>query len=103
MILAERDGVTYRYAGDRALLVEYGAMELDLRLNFRVQAVDDALRADPPEGLVETGPGFRSILLSYEGVRPEALVEHLDRLHAELEEGSQIPSRLVNLDRKSTV
>jgi allophanate hydrolase subunit 1 len=97
LILAERDGVTYRYAGDRALLVEYGPMELDLRLNFRVHAVDDALRADPPEGLVETGPGFRSILLSYHGVRPESLVKHLDRVHDELEEGSEIPSRLVDL------
>ena len=96
-ILAEREGVTYRYAGDRALLVEYGAMELDLTLNFRVLAVDDALRADPPEGLVETAPGFRSILLSYQGVRPETLVEHLDRVHDELEGALEIPSRLVNL------
>jgi allophanate hydrolase subunit 1 len=72
-------------------------MELDLRLNFRVQAVHDALRADPPAGLVETAPGFRSILLSYQGVRPESLVEHLDRVHAEVADGAEIPSRLVNL------
>src|SRR5207248_10620211 len=97
VILAEREGVTYRYAGDRALLVEYGEMELDLTLNFRVLAVDDALRADPPDGLVETAPGFRSILLSYERVRPERLVEHLDRIHAELEGAVEIPSRLLNL------
>jgi allophanate hydrolase subunit 1 len=97
VILAERDGVTYRYAGDRALLVEYGEMELDLRLNFRVLAVDDALRADRPAGLVETAPGFRSIMLRYEGVRPEALVDHLDEIHAGLEEGAEIPSRLVDL------
>ena len=97
MILAEREGVVYRYAGDRALLAEYGPSDLDLRLNFRVLAVDDALRAEPIEGLVETAPGFRSILLTYEGVRPEQLVDHLDRIHAELEEGSEIPSRLVNM------
>jgi urea carboxylase len=98
-ILAERDGVTYRYAGDRALLVEYGPMELDLTLNFRVLAVDDALRARPVDGLVETAPGFRSILLSYEPARlpPTALIEHLDLVHDELEEGSEIPSRLVDL------
>ena len=97
MIAAQRDGVTYRYAGDRALLVEYGEMDLDLRLNFRVQAVDDALRANPPDGLVETGPGFRSIMLVYEGVRPESLIEHLDRIHAGLEEAPEIPSRRVDL------
>jgi urea carboxylase len=97
VILAQRGGVTYRYAGDRALLVEYGEMELDLRLNFRVLAVDDALRADPPDGLVEAAPGFRSILLSYEGVRPEALVAHLDAVHDRLEGAVEIPSRLVRL------
>jgi allophanate hydrolase subunit 1 len=62
-----------------------------------VLAVDDALRADPPPGLVETAPGFRSILLSYQGARPEDVVEHVDRIHADLEEGSEIPSRLVNM------
>jgi allophanate hydrolase subunit 1 len=99
LILAEREGVTYRYAGDRALLVEYGEMVLDLTLNFRVQAVVDALRARPVEGLVETAPGFRSILLSYEParVRPDALVEHLDRIHDDLQALSEIPSRLANL------
>jgi urea carboxylase len=98
-ILAERDGVTFRYAGDRAILVEYGEMVLDLTLNFRVLAVDDALRAEPVDGLVETAPGFRSILLSYEPARlpPAELVDHLDRIHDELEAGSEIPSRLVNL------
>jgi allophanate hydrolase subunit 1 len=91
--------VAYRYAGDRALLVEYGEMELDLTLNFRVQAVDDALRADRPEGLIETSPGFRSILLSYEPARlPTAeLIEHLERIHDGLEAAIEIPSRLVNL------
>ena len=74
-------------------------MELDLTLNFRVLAVDDALRADSPDGLVETAPGFRSILLSYEPARlsAEELVEHLDRVHGELRPGQEIPSRLVDL------
>jgi len=98
-VLARREGVVYRYAGDRALLVEYGDMELDLTLNFRVLAVDDALRADSPDGLIETAPGFRSILLSYEPARLSAaeLVEHLDRIHRELRPGHEIPSRLVDL------
>jgi len=99
VILAQGDDVTYRLAGDRALLVEYGEMELDLTLNFRVLAVDDALRADAPDGLIETAPGFRSILLSYDPARLSAdeLVEHLDQVHASLEAGLEIPSRLVDL------
>jgi allophanate hydrolase subunit 1 len=99
VILDRRDDVTYRCAGDRALLVEYGEMELDLTLNFRVLAVDDALRAGAPDGLIETAPGFRSILLSYDPSRLSAaeLVEHLERVHGTLEARLEIPSRLVDL------
>jgi urea carboxylase len=92
---------TYRYAGDRAVLVEYGDMDFDLALNFFVLAVDDALRHDRPEGLVETAPGFRSILVTYEPSRISAakLLDHLQGVHEELESerGIEIPSRLVHL------
>ena len=64
---AGKPSITYRYAGDRGVLVEYGEMEFDLTLNFFVLAVDAALRARQPDGVVETAPGFRSILV---GVRP---------------------------------
>jgi allophanate hydrolase subunit 1 len=36
-------------------------------------------------------------MLVYEGVRPESLIEHLDRIHAGLEEAPEIPSRRVDL------
>ena len=39
-----KPSITYRYAGDRAVLVEYGEMEFDLTLNFLVLAIDAALR-----------------------------------------------------------
>jgi allophanate hydrolase subunit 1 len=93
--------ITYRYAGDRAVLVEYGEMEFDLALNFFVLAVDDALRHERPDGLIETAPGFRSILVSYDPLElsTEALLDHLhaahDRLHGEHD--IEIPSRLVHL------
>ncbi len=35
--------VTYRLAGDRHLLVEYGPMILDLNLRFRVHSLIEAL------------------------------------------------------------
>ena len=42
-------------------------MVFDLALNFFVLAVERrAARADKPEGLVETAPGFRSMLVSYD-------------------------------------
>lgn len=96
-----KPSITYRNAGDRAVLVEYGDMELDLTLNFFVLAVDKALRDHAVDGLVETAPGFRSILVSYEPVRlrPARLLDHLHRVHDELpaERDMAIPSRLVEL------
>jgi allophanate hydrolase subunit 1 len=96
-----KPSITYRYAGDRAVLVEYGEMEFDLTLNFFVLAVDDALREDRPDGLIETAPGFRSILVSYDPFELEldALVEHLHCVHDDLQAETEIeiPSRLVHL------
>jgi urea carboxylase len=98
---AGKPAVTYRYAGDRAVLVEYGEMEFDLTLNFFVLAVDDALREHRPDGLVETAPGFRSILVSYDPVQlpTDELVDRLHAVHDEIETERQIeiPSRLVHL------
>ncbi len=106
-IIAERpaeDGkpsITYRYAGDRAVQVEYGEMVFDLTLNFFVLAVNDALRHDRPDGLVETAPGFRSILVTYDPLELSTgdLVDHLHAVHDGLrtEQGIEIPSRLVRL------
>jgi allophanate hydrolase subunit 1 len=99
--VAGKPSIVYRYAGDRAILVEYGEMEFDLTLNFFVLAVDDALRARPVDGLGETAPGFRSILVTYDPGALSAgdLVAQLDAVHSSLEAESemQIPSRVVHL------
>ena len=41
-------------------------MEFDLALNFFVLAAKDALDEQPPTGLIETAPGFRSMLVTYD-------------------------------------
>lgn len=96
-----KPGIAYRHAGDRAVLVEYGDMKFDLTLNFFVLAVDDALRARPVEGLAETAPGFRSILVSFDPllISEGDLLEHLNGVHDGLraEREMAIPSRLVHL------
>jgi len=96
-----KPSITYRYAGDRGVLVEYGEMEFDLTLNFFMLAVDAALAARRPDGVVETAPGFRSILVAYDSARlPVAdLVDHLREVHGSLqgEHGMTIPSRLVHM------
>jgi urea carboxylase len=98
---AGKPGITYRQAGERALLVEYGEMELDLSMNFFVLAVEKALQERPAEGVIEAAPGFRSMLVSYDPLRLTAgrLVEHLQALHEELpaEREMELPSRLIRL------
>jgi len=96
-----KPSITYRFAGDRCVLVEYGEMEFDLTLNFFVLAVDDALRARPADGIIETAPGFRSILVSYDPLAL-AMDDLLDQLHAVheglgAEQEMAIPSRTVHL------
>lgn len=98
---AGKPSIRYSYAGDRAVLVEYGEMEFDLTLNFFVLAVDAGLSENRPGGLIETAPGFRSILVTYDNSELSLgeLVDHLHSVHDQLEAEREmaIPSRLVQL------
>jgi allophanate hydrolase subunit 1 len=49
--------VTYSAAGDSYLLIEYGEMVLDLKLNFFVIALVEGLADRPVDGVVEAAPG----------------------------------------------
>jgi allophanate hydrolase subunit 1 len=93
--------VTYRQAGDRSVLIEYGEMELDLTLNFFVLAVDALLQERPFDGLLENAPGFRSMLVRYDPlvVGTDDLVARLAEAHEELpaEHEIEIPSRRIRL------
>jgi allophanate hydrolase subunit 1 len=96
-----KPSITYRQAGERAVLVEYGEMIFDLALNFLVLAANDALAEQPPDGLIETAPGFRSMLVSYDpfALSSAELLDHLQAVHDALdpERGITIPSRVVHL------
>ncbi|TXN19257.1 allophanate hydrolase subunit 1, partial [Methylobacterium sp. WL93] len=52
-------------AGEAALVAEFGSA-VDPAINDRVLALDDALRADPPAGLHETVPTYRSLMMHYD-------------------------------------
>ena len=65
----ESPAITYRRAGDRFLLVEYGEMTLDLELRLRVQALDRWVAANLRDGVVDATPGVRSLLLQVDGER----------------------------------
>ena len=59
--------VTFRQAGDRFLLVEFGPMVLDLQLRSRVQALDRWAHDHLGPGLVDSTPGVRSLMLQVDG------------------------------------
>mgnify|MGYP000544199990 CR=1 FL=1 len=59
-----------RQAGDRYILVEYGPLQLDLTLRFRVHAVMTALQAMRDQaqlkGIIDMTPGIRSLQIHFE-------------------------------------
>lgn len=61
--------ITYRQAGDRFLLVEFGTMTLDLGLRLRVQALDRWVHRHLGPGLVDATTGVRSLLIQVDGRR----------------------------------
>ncbi|MEO8244627.1 MAG: 5-oxoprolinase/urea amidolyase family protein, partial [bacterium] len=102
-ILGEVEGdvpVTYRRQGDDNLLVEYGAMTLDIGLRLRVHLLMEAVRAAGLP-LIDLTPGIRSLQLHYDGSklsRPDLIAE-LCRIEATLPAADQVevPSRTIHL------
>ena len=50
-------------------MVEFGDMELDLDLRFRAQALYDAIKLSPFEGLLELVPGIRSLQVQFDTLK----------------------------------
>ncbi len=93
--------VVCRLAGDAYLLVEYGPMALDLNLRIRVHTLEEALTGMKIEGLLETIPGVRSLLIKYDGLRLPLgrLLDTLKSAEKNLPpiEQVEVPSRVVHL------
>jgi KipI family sensor histidine kinase inhibitor len=54
--------------GDTALAVEFGTA-MDAESNLRVFALDRALKSTPVEGVIETVPTYRSLLVHYDPLK----------------------------------
>jgi urea carboxylase len=96
------EDIVYRVAGDHFLLVEYGPLELDIRLRFRAHALMQWLEQNPLAGLRELTPGIRSLQIHYDSQQLPLsdLLAHLKRgeqaLQSQLAQLT-VPSRIVHL------
>ncbi|UTF59385.1 urea carboxylase [Gilvimarinus sp. DA14] len=94
--------VNYRVAGDHFLLVEYGPLQLDIKLRFRAHALMQWLEQNPVPGMRELTPGIRSLQIHYDSqqVSLDELIAHLQKgekyLATQIAELS-VPSRIVHL------
>ena len=102
-ILAKGAGavpVVYRRQGDDNLLVEYGAMTLDIELRLRVHLL---MQADKDAGLpvIDVTPGIRSLQIHYDSTRTKrtTLLQALAEIEAQLPpaEAVTVASRIVHL------
>ena len=93
--------ITYRQAGDRFFLVEFGEMALDLQLRLRVQALDRWVRQHLGPGLVDATTGVRSLLIQVDGRRltTTAALTAVRQACADLGDlaDEAFPSRIVHL------
>lgn len=94
--------VTYRTAGDRGVLVEYGQpYPADLCINFFVHATAQHLSAHPSRGILEVVPGLRSLLVYYDPsvVNQAGVIAALDECHQNMPEPASLvlPSRRLRL------
>ncbi len=96
-----RPEVVYRPSGDKYLLVEYGAQELDIRLRFRAHALMLKIQARGLNGVLELTPGIRSLQVYYDSqiLLTFELLNCLKSLEDELTdiENIEVPSRIVHL------
>ncbi|MEX0267547.1 urea carboxylase [Leptolyngbyaceae cyanobacterium UHCC 1019] len=93
--------VTYRQAGDKFLLIEYGSLVLDLNLRFRVHILMEWLKENRLVGIIDLTPGIRSLQIHYDSrVLPvQSLLDALIAAESELPEidALEVPTRIVHL------
>lgn len=93
--------VTYRLSGDDNILVEYGPMELDLNLRFRVHGLMTWLNDQQIEAIIELTPGIRSLQIHYDNLRlsQPAMLQLLIEAEQQLPavDDMVVPTRIVHL------
>jgi urea carboxylase len=99
--VGDRPAVSYRPSGEDNLLIEYGPMELDINLRFRLHILMERLNSELLPGIIEMTPGIRTLQIHYDSLRlhQHQLITYLSRAEEEL--GSldviEVPGRIVHL------
>ncbi len=102
-LAAERDRpqITYRASGEDNLLIEYGPMELDINLRFRVHMLMQHINTHTLAGIIEVTPGIRSLQVHYDSLRLHQgqLIKYLLQTEDKLSPINQleVPGRIVHL------
>jgi urea carboxylase len=93
--------IVIRQSGDSNLLIEYGEMELDITLRFRVHVLMEALKEAKIEGVTDITPGIRSLQIHFEPrvCDRTALIERLKAIELTLPlvDDIEVPARIVHL------
>ncbi|QEU62763.1 Dur1,2 [Kluyveromyces lactis] len=79
--------VTYRQAGDRYILVEYGELEFDLNICYRINRLIHQVERHQTVGIVEMSQGVRSVLIEFDGskINQKALLKCLIAYESEIQ------------------
>jgi KipI family sensor histidine kinase inhibitor len=95
------ESIRYLYSGDQFLTIEIGD-EMSLKANFKVIGIDRAIRQAHIKGVIETLPGWRSMLLHYDSlkIRTRDLIVEIKQAIEQVPDVGEVPSRLIELPVK---
>jgi KipI family sensor histidine kinase inhibitor len=92
------DSIRYLYSGDQFLTIEI-ADEMSLKANFKVIGIDRAVKQSRIDGVIETLPGWRSMLLHYDSleIRTSDLISEIKKAVENVAEVREVDSRLIEV------
>jgi urea carboxylase len=97
----DRPSVTYRRAGDRYMLIEFGPNVLDFGLRLRAHALAQRLQKLNLPGILDLTEGIRSLQVCFDGqtLNEQRLLAKLIKAEADLPgvDEVEVPSRIVHM------
>lgn len=93
--------VTYRRAGDRYVLLEYGDDVMNFNLSYRVHSLIEMVAKYKTSGIVEMSQGVRSVLIEFDGykISQDELIKTLLAYESEIyfDNNWTVPSKIFKL------